>query len=766
EENYKMMKEDIILINPGTNYEIVEGEDALYGIASFSMGFTSSILKNRRMIFYCNSVMDTKHSYRDLRDIFFELTAEYTSCSHQTNALNESLMLKLLDCIVENYQVSQDDIKSEESESDLRMREMMQYIISNLDREISLNDLADQLYVSASTLSRIFKKNTGVYFADYVMQLRVRSSLSLLKHTEQSITQIALSSGFASSASYNRAFRKLYGQTPTDYRKNNQSETKREEDEFIESEKEIRKELLEKGYEKGKQDKISLGVVDLEKNSGEKYEKSWGKIINIGAIHDMTKANMQYHVMFLSEQLHYKYFRVWNVFSKKMLLFDGRSIGIYNYDLMDQVFDFFVQHKLKLFLDFGRRPETAISSGQKAVYFSEEYIEFESKEAWEALVADFLSHIVGRYGQEEVSGWIFELSRFGGHEMRHKNGGLYIDDDYDFYDAFKYFNDAIRTRVPNAQFGGVGSILNIDGSFLEEFFSKVKKDNLRFDFLSFSLFPYDNTIEEEKKRIRRISESDVYEEHQVYEIAEFVKNFGYEEYKIYITEWNNSISNRNFLNDSCFRAAYIAKKLSGIAGLVDSISIMSGSDWISSYMDTVGIVNGGIGLITKDTIRKPAYYALDFMNQLGEYVIAKDKNYIVTRKENGDFYILCFNFSWFRKNYLMQDEDLDIRQSDAMIFDNDEPITLRLQLKNVAKAGNYCIKKRTLNSQYGSILNEWKKFQYNTRLTRQDVKYLDAISLPNLSQSEFTVEKDGGTIELEIKMEMHEVDLIHVFLQN
>ena len=320
--------------------------------------------------------------------------------------------------------------------------------------------------------------------------------------------------------------------------------------------------------------------------------------------------------------------------------------------------------------------------------------------------------------------------------------------------------------MPNAQFGGVGSILNTDGSFLEEFFSKVKKDNLCFDFLSFSLFPYDNTIEEEKKRIRRISESDVYEEHQVYEIAEFVKNSGYEDYKIYITEWNNSISNRNFLNDSCFRAAYIAKKLSGIAGLVDSISIMSGSDWISSYMDTVGIVNGGIGLLTKDTIRKPAYYALDFMNQLGEYVIAKDKNYIVTRKENGDFYILCFNFSWFRKNYLMQDEDLDIRQSDAMIFDNDEPITLRLQLKNVAKAGNYCIKKRTLNSQYGSILNEWKKFQYNTRLTRQDVKYLDAISLPNLSQSEFTVEKDGGTIELEIKMEMHEVDLIHVFLQN
>ena len=54
---------------------------------------------------------------------------------------------------------------------------MMQYILSNLDRDINLNELADSMFVSASTLSRIFKKHTGVYFADYVMQLRVQSSL-------------------------------------------------------------------------------------------------------------------------------------------------------------------------------------------------------------------------------------------------------------------------------------------------------------------------------------------------------------------------------------------------------------------------------------------------------------------------------------------------------------------------------------------------------------------------------------------------------------
>ena len=75
-------------------------------------------------------------------------------------------MFKLLDCLVENYQLSQKRIEAYESENDARMREIMQYVLANLDQEISLNELADRMFVSTSTLSRIFKKNTGVYFAD------------------------------------------------------------------------------------------------------------------------------------------------------------------------------------------------------------------------------------------------------------------------------------------------------------------------------------------------------------------------------------------------------------------------------------------------------------------------------------------------------------------------------------------------------------------------------------------------------------------------
>ena len=92
DESYQMKAEDIILINPGVSYEIEGTRDALYGIAAFSMHLLTAVLQSRYMIFYCNSVVDDGHSYQDLRDIFFQMTAEYTLKAHQTNCYLDSLM--------------------------------------------------------------------------------------------------------------------------------------------------------------------------------------------------------------------------------------------------------------------------------------------------------------------------------------------------------------------------------------------------------------------------------------------------------------------------------------------------------------------------------------------------------------------------------------------------------------------------------------------------------------------------------------------------
>ena len=763
ENEYRMNQEDLILINPGLSYEIKSAKNAIYAVASFSMRLMADILKRRDMIFYCNSVVDEGHSYQDLRDIFFQLTAEYVAKAHSTDCFLDSLMLRLLDCLAENYRISDSSVKAYETETDSRMREIMQYILAHLDQDISLNELAEQMYVSTSTLSRIFKKSTGVYFADYVMQLRVKTALGLLRHSDQNMTQIAMVSGFNNSASFNRAFKKMMGVTPSEYREEYASKALETDALYEEKENQILEELKEKGYEQGKQKSTAFVTLDMKGNAGHRYYKPWNKLINIGPMWDLNKANVQFHVMQLNEQLHFKYMRIWNVFSKKMMVSDGKTLGLYNYDSINQVLDFLVQNHLKPFLALGRRPNTALKSNGNEVFYEEQYISFASKENWQDMVDDFVRHIVERYGQEEVADWIFELDRDCIHDEGHPAQGLYKDANYDFFDAWTFLYQTIKRRIPEAKVGGVSSIIVKDYSFISSFFARCSENGVKPDFISFIVFPYDVYMTDGVEVVRKISQNEYNEENQIKEIKKLREKTNLEDVPIYITEWNNSISNRNYLNDSCFRAAYIVKKVESFADQVDMLGIMGGTDWVSSHMDTVGIANGGIGLLTKDTIRKPAYFAIDFLNQLGDYLLDKGDNYIATRKENGDIYILCFYYSWFRRSYFLQEEDVDLRKCNSMVFEDEQPITVEFRVDNLSEVGEYYIKKRTLNRQNGSILTEWGKFQYDTRLTRQDVKYLQGISFPTLSQSKAKVTSKDLALNVQVTIEPHEISLIHIF---
>ena len=762
---YQMRNQDIILINPGVSYEIEYSHNAMYGAATFSMSLISSVLKSNNTIFYCNSVVDDGHSYQDLRNLMFKLTAEYASKSHQTDCYRDSLLLKLLDTLVENYQLNKINLRSFESDSDYRIREIMQYIMANLSEDISLNELASQMFVSTSTLSRIFKKNTGEYFADYVMQLRVKSASGLLRHSDQNMTQIAMASGFSNSASFNRAFRKIMGVTPSEYREEYRSQRLEEE----KREDALRQELIEKGFEQEEHERLTEINLDFKNCKYEKYTKAWNKVINIGPIWDLNKANVQKHTLMLCEQLHFKYVRMWNIFSKNMMIADGKTLNFYNYSNIDLVFDFLVSHGLKPFLDLGRRPDTALHADGDEVFYEEQYIHFWSKENWQNLIDRFFDHIVDRYGMEEVSGWIFELDRDSTHEnddddqqpssIQH----LYDDENYDFFEAWKFLHKTIKLRIPNAKLGGLGSIIVKDFDYLSDFYKKCILENVKPDYVSFFVFPYDIIKDGMQKSIRQISMNKYNEENQISEIKRLMKKVGMEDTPIYITEWNNTISNRNYLNDSCFRAAYLVKKLANLDSSVKLVGIMCGSDYVSSHMDTVAILNGGIGLLTRDTIRKPAYFAVDFLNQQGDHLLDKGDNYIITYKDSGDIYILCYYHSWFKRNFILQGDVVDLKKYGTVAFEDESPINLDFHLSHLRDHGEYYVKKRTMNAKNGSVLNEWANFQYDNRLTIQDVKYLQGISIPTLTQTKEMITKDDQTLDVQIKLEPHEVTLIHIF---
>ncbi|PMB53181.1 AraC family transcriptional regulator [Fischerella thermalis CCMEE 5201] len=132
-------------------------------------------------------------------------------------SLANALVVNLLrDHAITRYRVAQFD----GGLSDRKLLQVTNYINDALNQDIKLADLAQLLGMSQSHFSRLFKRSMGLSPHQYLLQQRVERAKQLLKHTNQSLVEIALACGFDSHSHLSRQFRQLTGMTPKAYRSN------------------------------------------------------------------------------------------------------------------------------------------------------------------------------------------------------------------------------------------------------------------------------------------------------------------------------------------------------------------------------------------------------------------------------------------------------------------------------------------------------------------------------------------------------------------
>ena len=101
---------------------------------------------------------------------------------------------------------------------DRRIRRAVELMHAQLERELSIEELAAAAYLSPFHFSRLFKKLTGATPHAYLASLRISRAQNLLAETDFSITQIASRVGYSSSSHFTKAFRQATGLTPREFR--------------------------------------------------------------------------------------------------------------------------------------------------------------------------------------------------------------------------------------------------------------------------------------------------------------------------------------------------------------------------------------------------------------------------------------------------------------------------------------------------------------------------------------------------------------------
>lgn len=92
------------------------------------------------------------------------------------------------------------------------------YINQHYQEQLSLEEVAEVSGFSRFHFTRIFKQCMDMTFYEYLNQIRISNAEELLSTTTQSITEIAMNSGFSSISAFNRTFKSLKGCAPSVYR--------------------------------------------------------------------------------------------------------------------------------------------------------------------------------------------------------------------------------------------------------------------------------------------------------------------------------------------------------------------------------------------------------------------------------------------------------------------------------------------------------------------------------------------------------------------
>ena len=231
-----------------------------------------------------------------------------------------------------------------------------------------------------------------------------------------------------------------------------------------------------------------------------------------------------------------------------------------------------------------------------------------------------------------------------------------------------------------------------------------------------------------------------------------------EQLPIYLTEWNNTPSQQDLLNDTCFKSCYIVKGVLENYDKLDSFAYWSLTDWMGEGSQPEQMFFGGLGMFTSDGIPKASYYAFTLLRQLGDTLLGKGEGWFATR-QGKSYRILLYNYRHFSHLYALG-ERFDMTFTDRYTpFSPEQMLDVSLTLEGLPD-GEYLISEKIVSRRSGSAFDQWVAMGAIELTTKEERENLIFRSVPAISRYKVSVQ--NGKLPIAALLDMLEVRLIAV----
>jgi xylan 1,4-beta-xylosidase len=403
--------------------------------------------------------------------------------------------------------------------------------------------------------------------------------------------------------------------------------------------------------------------------------------VGAGRANEGLRADWQRQLTEAHRECGFRYIRFHGLFDDDMGVYrDYNGKPEYNWQYIDELFDFLERIGMKPFVELGFMPE-GLSSGSKTIFWYRGNVTPpRDMQKWSDFIKAFVEHERDRYGDAEVKTWYFEVWN-----EPNLQGGFWTGSQQDYFNLYAATARAIKSVSPDYKVGGPATA---GCGWIPEFLHFCDTIQAPVDFVSTHTYGVDsgyldetgthgtalsrnpNSIWGDAKRVRR-------------EIAESA----FPKAELHFTEWSSSYTPADPFHDSYHSAAYIVDKLKNCDDAANSMSYWTFTDIFEEPGPRWEAFHGGFGLINYQDIKKSAYYAYQFLNQLGPVELkSNDRSSWICTDTNGGVQALVWDFTnTFPKSNMIN----------QVYYKHDLPSQpknkVKLSLTNLAK-GKYTLK--------------------------------------------------------------------------
>lgn len=783
DKNFKLNSGSIILINPNEIH-------ALKNIAANSI-LCLHIAKNIiyehtdknditfKCCFYDENTEDDKDSL-ELKEILAEMT--YISSKRDTGykLAFKSLLFKLIYILIKKYSILNPKKTSINSQKHMdRLSLIINYVKENINEDISLKKYAEKFGLTPQYFASFFQRYMGESFISYVNNMRVQNAHRDLIYTDYTILSIAEKNGFRNIKSFNTAFKKKIGDTPSNIRKRSKEKNplKYSQSSMTPNYFEIHaNNFLEGLYKYLNHDKGAkllnttssfASQYDIYlNNKNQRIHHLWKNIIGVGRAYHLLEDHIKIQLTRAKKDIGFKFVRFHGIFEDDLMICSEKKDGslIFNFSNIDRIFDFLLSIDMKPFIELCFLPYV-LAKEHNHIFYKKCYISMpKNMKDWEDLIRELIVHLIRRYGMNEVLSWYFEFWNEPDCE-----GFMWYDSFEDYINFYKVTYKVIKDINKDFKIGAptIISMSLYDSDWLFKYLKSCMLMDIIPDFITFHSYPLE--IKEEFKDDKstifkeqnisniKISDDEKYLMNFIKDLKDKMKNLNLGNLPIVCTEWNSTAWHRDLCSDTCYKSAYIVKNVLETMDMIEGMAYWMLSDYSWEMFPDDNIFHGGLGLFTQNGIRKASYNAFCLLNKLGSTFIDKGEIYYVTKKEE-EYQILLYNYCHYDREYSNFDTSkisLNYREG---VFKGYTNKNITLNLKDIIP-GLYKLKFTYISKISGSSYDIWVNSGSPKEITLLEEGDLDDLSSPKFNLENRYLDENST---IDIHLSPNEVLLIQM----